>query len=71
MPRTVLIPLRLPAELLDQADALLPRIAADPEVTAVGRITRSSVLRMAMAHGLKSMAWKYAPEPEAKKGRRR
>lgn len=71
MPRTVLIPLRLPAELLDQADAILPRVAADPDVAAIGRITRSSVLRMAMAHGLKSMTWKYAPKPEPKKDRRR
>lgn len=71
MSRTVLTPLRLPAELIDKAEALLPLVAADPAVTAVGRVTRSSVLRMALANGLKAMEWKYAPPPPPPKGRRR
>ena len=45
--------LRLPAELLQRAEDLVPRLAADPNVTAlVGRITRSTVIKLALARGL-------------------
>lgn len=70
MSRTVLIPLRLPPELLEAAEKMLPLVAADPQVAAVGRVTRSSVLRLALAKGLESMQWKYAPKKKAGRGRR-
>ncbi len=62
MSRTVRTPLRLPPELIELAEKMLPFVAADPQVAAVGRVTRSSVLRLAMAKGLESMQWKYAPK---------
>ena len=68
MTQKVMTPLRLPQELLDWADRLLPQVAADPKLAAVGRITRSAVLRMALVKGLESMEYTYAPK---KKGARR
>lgn len=70
MRRTVLTPIRLPTELIDKAEEMLPRVAPDPEVAAVGRVTRTSVLRMALANGLKTMEWKYGPKSEPPKRRR-
>lgn len=70
MSRTVLTPLRLPPELLEAAEKILPLVAADPQVAAVGRVTRSSVLRLALAKGLESMEWKYAPKKKTSRGRR-
>jgi len=70
MSRTVLTPLRLPPELLEAAEKMLPLVAADPQVAAVGRVTRSSVLRLALAKGLESMQYKYAPKNKAIRGRR-
>ena len=41
MSRTVLTPLRLTPELLEIAEKLLPFVAADPQVAAVGRVQTS------------------------------
>ena len=73
MSRTILTPLRLPVEYIEKADSMLEAFAADPEVNAVGRVTRASVLRMAIAKGLSSMEYSYAPRPKTKSsnGRRR
>jgi hypothetical protein len=73
MSNTILTPLRLPVEYIKKADSMLKAFAADPGVNAVGRVTRASVLRMAIAKGLKSMEYDYAPKPKTKSstGRRR
>jgi len=70
MSRTVLTPLRLSPELLEMAEKMLPLVAADPKVAAVGRVTRSSVLRMAIAAGLESMQYKYPLKKKPARGRR-
>lgn len=70
MSRAILTPLRLPPELLEMAEKMLPLVTADPKVSAVGQVTRSSVLRMALAAGLESMQWKYAPKKKTGRGRR-
>jgi len=70
MPRTVLTPLRLPPDLVEWADRLVPQVANDPKVAAVGRVTRSAVLRMALVKGLESMEWQYAPKKGKGRGRR-
>ena len=44
--------MRLPLELVDRAERLLPRLAADPERRLAGRLSRSAVLRLAMHRGL-------------------
>jgi hypothetical protein len=70
MARTILTPLRLPPELVRWADRLLPLMTRDPRVTAVGRVTRSSVLRMALVQGLECLERQYGPK-QSKGGRSR
>jgi len=44
--------IRLDADILTRADALVPFVASKPEFQAIGRVTRASVLRLAMLRGL-------------------
>lgn len=44
--------LRLEAEALKRADALVTALRRVPELTALGTLTRSKVLRLAIARGL-------------------
>lgn len=53
------IALRLPAELLERAEALVEDVAADPELGSLGRVTRSTVLRLAVARGLAALERRY------------
>ena len=62
---TPLTNVRLPEETLARMDALIPPIAATPE-GAAGHVTRSYVLRRALAIGLTTLEEQYAP-----KGRRK
>ena len=48
--------LRLTQDLLERADALITIMAADPEVRALGMPTRTAVLRLAIARGLRDLA---------------
>lgn len=59
MSRTVMTPLRLPPELLKRAERLLPMVAADPRVSLLGRVSRSTVLRMALISGLDALEKQY------------
>ncbi len=70
MSRTVMTPLRLPPNLVEWADRLVPLVAKDPKVAAIGRVTRSSVLRMAIVKGLESLEWQYVPKKAKGRGRR-
>ncbi len=45
------IALRVSADIVDRADALVARIGKNPKM-AVGRVTRTSVLKLAIARGL-------------------
>lgn len=47
--------IRLPQAVLDRADALVEKLAADPVLTAMGGPTRSGVLRLAIALGLEQL----------------
>jgi len=52
-PPTELIALRVPPDLLRRADALKGSLARDATLAAVlGRITRTTVLRLALTRGL-------------------
>ncbi len=51
--------LRLPPELLSRADVLLPLIAQDAELRTFGRVSRSSVLRLAVLRGLEALETQY------------
>jgi hypothetical protein len=58
--------LRLTHDLLERADALIAVMAADPEVRALGMPTRTAVLRLAIARGLRDLECQYqspAPSP--------
>jgi hypothetical protein len=64
--------LRLTQDLLERADALIEVMAADPEVRALGMPTRTAVLRLAIARGLRDLERQYqrptpthAPAPRA------
>lgn len=47
------IPVKLPRELLDRADALIPALRADPELAPLlGRVSRTAVVRVALMRGL-------------------
>jgi hypothetical protein len=54
--------LRVTRDLLERVDALIAVMAADPEVRALGMPTRTAVLRVAMAHGLKDLERQYQPK---------
>jgi hypothetical protein len=57
--------LRLTHDLLERADALIAVMAADPEVRALGMPTRTAVLRLAIAHGLRKLEGQYHPTAPA------
>ena len=57
--------LRLTRDLLERADALIEVMAADPEVRALGMPTRTAVLRLAIARGLKDLERQYQPQTPA------
>jgi hypothetical protein len=51
--------LRLTHDLLERADALIAVMAADPDVRALGMPTRTAVLRLAIARGLRDLEHQY------------
>jgi hypothetical protein len=60
-PSTTPTQLRLTQDLLEWADALIAVMAADPEVRALGMPTRTAVLRLAIARGLRDLECQYHP----------
>lgn len=49
-----MLTMRVPSDLLARGDALVSKVAADTDVaTTMGRVTRSSVLRLALLQGIK------------------
>ena len=58
-----LLSLRLPADLLDRLDALVPAVDQDSELVAVasaqGAASRSLVLRLALVEGVKVLEARY------------
>lgn len=55
------IPVRIPEDLLQQADDLIPAIQGDHHLHAVaGRISRSSVLRLAIVEGIGVLRKRYS-----------
>ena len=47
-----LVGLRVAPDILKRADKLLPKLAGDRTLATVGRITRSTVLKLALVRGL-------------------
>lgn len=44
--------IRLPWDVHERAAALVSRLAEDPELRALGRMSKTAVLRLAVLHGL-------------------
>jgi hypothetical protein len=57
------VQLRLPVSLIEQADALIEVLSRNRDLSAAGRITRATVLRLAVARGLESLAREYGGQP--------
>jgi hypothetical protein len=57
--------LPLTQDLLERVDALIAVMALDPEVRALGRPTRTTVLRVALACGLRDLERQYQPPAPA------
>jgi predicted DNA-binding protein len=62
---------RLPTETVDRADALVPVLAELPALAGF-RVERASVLRLAIAHGLRVLEQEHGvTPPPARKPRKR
>jgi len=44
---------------LTKADKLVPKLGRDPAVANVGKVTRSTVLRIALSRGLEALTKEY------------
>lgn len=63
------VSLRLPAELIARADALVDPMGEDLTLATVtgGRVTRSTVLRVALLRGLQALERDFDAEPEGER----
>ncbi len=55
MPNEVQLTLRLPADLVERVDELVPVIDRHPELMAYGRISRAGIMRLALADGIRRL----------------
>lgn len=53
------IAIRVPPDALRRADTLRPRLARDQTLGALGKVTRSTVLKLAMVEGLAVLEQRY------------
>jgi len=58
--------LRLPREVHLRAEALAQLLAEDPELRAVGRVSKTAVLRLAVLHGLEVLEQRARDKAKAK-----
>lgn len=56
---------RLPSALWEQLDAMANHLKDDPELTLHGAVTRSTIFRLALAHGLKVMRRRHGTPEES------
>jgi len=52
--------LRIPADVIARADALVPKLNARPEQRARGAVNRSDILRLALVLGMRSLERRLA-----------
>jgi hypothetical protein len=57
--RAPLLAVRVSPELLKRADRLIPRLSRDPAVTAIGNVSRSTVVKLALMRGLAALEAEY------------
>jgi len=53
---------RLPGDMMARAEALIPAMQKDPELTAFGNVNKSSVVRLALHKGLTLLEEQYKPK---------
>jgi hypothetical protein len=58
--------LRLPQEVHRRAEALAQILAEDPELRALGRMSKTAVLRLAVVHGLEVLEQRARDKAKAK-----
>lgn len=58
---------RLPADLMARAEALIPLIKKDPELSAFGQVNKSSVVRLALHRGLADLERQYGKKKKKRK----
>lgn len=63
------ISLRLPSSLLERCDALAERLRVDPDLAAMGRVTRTMVIRLALQRGLDQLEKAQTPARDRKRRR--
>ena len=51
--------LRIDYEVLERAGKLIPKLKSNPELNALGRISTSSVIRLAILKGLEILEEKF------------
>ncbi len=60
-------PVKVPGGLLVQADSLIKRIEAHPDLVEWGRISRTAIIRIALARGLKDLEREVTRREQAKR----
>jgi len=50
---------RIPADMMERAEALVPVLKEVPELAAFGRVTKSAVVRLALFKGLQILEQEY------------
>jgi hypothetical protein len=58
--------LRLSRDVHERAEALVQMLAEDPEVRALGRMSKTAVLRLAVLHGLEVLEQRSRDKVKAK-----
>ncbi len=54
-----LLSVRVSPELLKRADKLIARVGRDTAVTTIGRVTRSTIIKLALVRGLDALEQEY------------
>ena len=53
------VTVRIPAELARRLDRLKPRVGKDPTLTTFGRVSRSSIVKLALLRGVDVLEAEY------------
>jgi hypothetical protein len=64
MHKTWTVTIRATEELRARLDALVPRLAIDPRYAGLGRLSRATILRLALDRGLSMLAAELPPLPQ-------
>lgn len=57
--RKPLLSVRVPPDLLKRADRLVAKLGRDARITAIGAVSRSTIINLALLRGLESLEGEY------------